>query len=366
MRIVWEYFTKAREWAWREGDPTKDRSKQLAVAGMIEFGLGLLSFALAMQLMVIVASTGLGGIKPVHFWMSMGGMFYLTAWFVVMGFGSLEGRRWARSMILVGAWVSIFFGTMTLALAFYVVPEALNLMDQAGVSPEAALASLYFAVVALVLLQFVFPTAAVLFYGMKSVRATCERMHPRPCWSDRVPLPLMAMGFVSGIGSLSFVFGASVNYVVFLFGNVVSGSTGMVWVALISLAFGYVGWGAFTRKTHAWWGAYGLVLFTSTSLMLTFAELDMDVLFERMGYSAEQTAELLRIEPLNPAMLTFVSCVWGVMACLYLVWTRDCFHPEKDADAEVKSFEALRAEAAEQESAEEEDPFERPRMRLDD
>lgn len=356
-----KFFTKAREWVWLEGDPEKDRSVGLAVAGALEIVLGVLGFALAMLLLVVVSVTGLGGMKPSHFWISMGVLFCSTAWFIVMGLGSVKARRWARALALVGAWVTVFFGTLGLALTLYILPEALSLLSDTGMPPMLALGLLYFIVAALIVSQVVFPILAVGFYSLRGVRETCERRDPTPCWTDRVPLPLLAMGFICSLGALSIVFGATTNYVVFLFGRVVSGGAGLFVAALISIAFAYVGWGAFTRKTHAWWGAYALVLLISASMMLTFSELEMAELYASMGYSAGQVERFASTGAVDPAMLTFMSCVWGVMACVYLVWTRDCFHPEKDS-AEVKSYQRRKAD---EDAAKPAEP-KRPRMRLED
>lgn len=359
--IMKEWIKRTREWVWLEGDPAKDRSVGLVVFGTLEIVLGILCFSMAMLLLVIVSSTGLGGMKSSHFGIAMGFLFYLTGWFIVMGLGSIKAQRWARALLLVGAWVTVFFGTLALALVLYILPEMHGLMSDSGfIPPSAAMAILYFVILVLLLLQVVFPMVAIAFYGMKGVQCTCERINPKPCWTDRVPLPLMAMGFISVMGSLSIVAGATTNYSVFLFGRVVSGGPGMLVVLVISAAFGYVGWGAFTRKMHAWWGAYVLVLLTSSSLMLTFSEMDMQTLYGQMGYTAEQVDRLGQFHALNPAMLTFVSCIWGIMACVYLVWVRDCFCPERH-NAEIKSYEQLKAE----EKAAKPGKTNHPRMRLD-
>lgn len=357
-----EYIKRTRERIWLEGDPDRDRRAALAVAGVLEMALGGLSFSLAMLLLGVVSATGYGAMKPSNFWMAMGFLLYMTGWFIVMGIGSLKARRWARALVLVGAWVTVFFGTLALALVLYILPEAHNLLTDSGlVSPEAAMGILYFVVGALVLLDVIFPIFAIVFYNLAGVRGTCERLHPEPCWTDRVPLPLLAMGFISAMGCLFIVGGAGTNYVVFLFGRVVSGWAGMLIVLLCSAAFGYVGWGAFKRKIHAWWGAYALVLLTSSSMMLTFSEMEMETLYTQMGYTAEQVMKLEHFHAVNPAMLTFISCVWGIMACIYLVWVRDCFFPEK-AKTSVKSYEQIMAER----KANEPKASGRPRMRLDD
>lgn len=345
-----------------ETDPDRDRSAGLVVFGTLDVLLGIFCFSLAMLLLIIVSSAGLHGLRPLYYWMAMAFLFCSTGWYIVLGLGSIKARRWARALLIVGAWVAVFFGTLALALVFYILPEVHGILSDSGlITPDLALGILYFVVLVLLFLQVVFPLIAVMFYGLASVRVTCERRNPEPSWTDRCPLPLLAMGFISALGCLSIVAGATTNYTAFLFGHVTSGWPGMLVAAGLSVACGYVGWGAFTRKMHAWWGAYALVLVTCSSLMLTFAELDLPVLYAHLGYSPERIEQQQKFLSLSPATLTFISCIWGIMASIYLVWVRDCFCPEKDA-AEVKSHQQRMAE---EEAAKPESAPSRNRMRLD-
>jgi hypothetical protein len=88
-----------------QSDPSKDPSVGLVVFGTLDILMGIFCFALAMILLIVVSSAGLHDLKPVHFWMTMVLLFYLTGWFIVMGLGSIKGRRWVRALLLVGAWV---------------------------------------------------------------------------------------------------------------------------------------------------------------------------------------------------------------------------------------------------------------------
>jgi len=357
-----DFLKQARARVWLEGDPERDHSTGLIVFGTLEIILGIMAFASAMLLLILVSSTGLGGMKAVHFWIAMGFLFYMTGWFCVMGMGSIKARRWVRTLILVGSWMAVFFGTLALALVLHLLPWVYNLLADSGIlSPQSALAVLYTGLSVLITLQLIFPLATILFYSLKGVQATCERRNPDPSWTDRCPLPLMAMGFVSGLGVSTVLLGATTNYVVFVFGRIWTGVPGFIIVAAIAAACGYVGWGAFTRRKQAWWAAYAIILLTSSSMMLTFAELDMDHLYERMGYSLDQIVHLQQLQAASPAVLTFVTCIWGVMACTYLVWVRDCFQPEADA-TEVKSY--LQRKAEEVAALPQEAP--RQRMRLED
>jgi hypothetical protein len=358
-----DLLKKSREQVWLEKDPDKDWSRGLFVAGLLEMALGILAFSSAMLLMVIVSKTGYGILKPIQVGQCMFLLLFLTGWWIVMGFGSLKARRWAGVLILAGSWVAIFFGSLFMALILYVLPEVHSLMMDSGLwSPSAALNAVYLTVLLLLLLQLVIPLISIAFYSLKGVESTCCRRNPDPCWTDRIPLPLLVMGFIAALGCCSVFTAASFDYVVFFFGRVVSGWAGLIIVLLISAACGYVGWGAFMQKMQAWWSAYAVILTISCSLMLTFAEVEMDVLYAHMGCTPDQIVQLSRYRVLNPAMLSAISGIWGAMACIYLVWVRDCFLPDTKEE-EVKSYEQLMAE---QKKSEEDPVPRRPRMRLDD
>lgn len=342
--------------------PERDRSVGLTVFGILDVLLGIFCFSLAMLLLVVVSSVGLHGLRPVFYWMAMAFLLGSTGWYIVLGLGSVKARRWARALLLVGAWVTVFFGSLALALVLYILPEAYGIViDSSLLSPRLILGFFYFAVFVVFFLQIIFPLLTIAFYSLVSVRATCERRNPEPSWVDGCPLPLMAMGFISTLGCLSIISGATTHYVAFLFGHVVSGWRGMLVAAGLSIVCGYVGWGAFTRKMHAWWGAYAVVVVVASSLMLTFAELDLPVLYAHLDYSPERIEQQQGFLSVSPATLTFVSCIWGVMASLYLLWVRDCFCPEKDVP-EVKSHQQRMAE---KKAARPKPTIPRDRMRLD-
>jgi len=355
-------FDKARAQIWPRDDPEQDRSTGLAVFGALEILMGIAAFSLAMILMELVSSSGLGSVKAAHYRLFMGYLLFMTGWFCTMGMGSIMALRWARVLLLVGSWVAVFFGTLALALILYLAPWVYNLLADAGIfSPRMTLAVLYAGLTIMIGSQVVFPLAAVAFYSLKGVRATCEWRNPALCWTDRFPLPLIVLGFVSALGVANVLLGAATNYVVFVFGRIWTGWSGFAVTAAVAAACGYVGWGAFTRKKQAWWTAYGIILVTASSMMLTFSVLDMEEAYRMMGYSGSLISALEGFQMLSPALLTFVTCVSSIMSCAYLIWVRDCFHPIQESE-EVKSYQQRKAE----ETAAHPPESTRPRMRLED
>ena len=70
-----DLLKKGRERVWLEGDPERDWSVGLLVAGLAEIVLGIIVFSFAMLLMLALSKTGLGILKPIHLWQVM---FLLT------------------------------------------------------------------------------------------------------------------------------------------------------------------------------------------------------------------------------------------------------------------------------------------------
>ena len=359
--LMRDLFKTLRECVWLEGDPGKDQSRGLLCFGVFEMILGGASLLGAFFLFFLCFRVGLGGMKGADFGMLVGALFTLSGWFFSMGWGSIRARRWARALVLVGAWVAVFLGTLASVLLLHLLPSACRLIVDSGVlSPQKTMTLLYAVMVSVFVLQLVFPVATIMFYSLRGVRATCERRNPKPCWTDGRPLPLLSMGFVSVLCSLSVFFGATTNYSVFVFGRVLFGWQGFVVVLLMAGACVYVGWGAVMRRIHAWWVAYALVLLSSASMMLTFSGKEMDSLYRAMRYTEEQIAELYHLNLFSPASLTFAACSWGILACIFLVWVRDCFLPEREIE-KVKSYQQRQAE---EQAANPPKPL-RPRMRVD-
>lgn len=320
------------------------RSKNPQVVGLVAFGIadivmGLFCFSLAMLVIIMASSTSQTDLSFVAYATAVGFLFGTTGWYIVLGLGSLRARRWACALLVAGGWVTVFFGAIGLALLFYVLPELYDALSRAmPTSPNAVMYLVTSVVVVLVFLQVIFPLMLISFYGLASVRRICEERNPTPCWTDNYALPLLVMVFISVLGCLAVLGGALTNYTVFFYGRLLFGISGFAVVAVLSVASGYIGWGALHRQMKAWWIAYALVLLTAASMMLTSATLDMDHLFTCMGYSAGQIELQNEFLSLSPAVLTVTSILWGLMASVYLLWVRECFVPIP-VEKVVKSYQ---------------------------
>ena len=140
----------------------KDRSAGLILVGLLEIGLALL--CLLMLVFVGMATLSLSAMPEAGAGntraMLAGAAFYLLigAFFGVMGVGTLRGRRWARSIMLVVSWMWLVVGLFSMIVGSAILPKMMAAMS-AGTSagPSVGTAMTGCILVVLGLLYIVLP-----------------------------------------------------------------------------------------------------------------------------------------------------------------------------------------------------------------
>jgi len=309
-----------------------NRKRDLVVMGKANIFLGILCFILGV---LIGPGISLTGLNNVEFARLMSGIafyfFFLATWYIWLGCGSICATRWARMLLLAGAWIGISFGAPALSMAIYVLSKLYELRTGSEAVPGFILQSIfYFATGVMILVYLVFPLISIIFYGNENVRCTCEFYHPQPCWIDRCPTSLIAIGMLCAISYMAFFTARATHCLTFCYGRVLTNWQGGLVIALVAAVYGFVGWGAFKRRIYAWWGAYGLIVVIASSVMLTFAGIDIENLFYTLGNRLPaQVARVRDIYPLSPPVIIIISCLWGIVACICLVWVRERFETER-------------------------------------
>ncbi len=92
----------------------------------------------------------------------------LTAVFITLGVGSIKCKNWARiaSQVVSGLW--LFVGVALSLTLVFVIPKLIEPRDH--IQP----AHFRLAIVGSVLFMVVLPASLLVFYSLKSVRATCQ------------------------------------------------------------------------------------------------------------------------------------------------------------------------------------------------
>lgn len=165
-----------------------------------------------------------------------------TAYFVSVGVGSMRRRRWARALSVVVSAMWLAGGAVGTMLILVMLPTIeRRLPNFSGVFVLGG------AIVAGILV----PLAIFLFYRQPSTRAQCEAADESR-WTDRVPLPILAVIIVLAFGSLALLANLS-NPVIEMFGSSVSGAPAAVTLLALGILSAWLAVQFYRLKESAWW-----------------------------------------------------------------------------------------------------------------
>ncbi len=309
----------------------KDRRTGLIVFGILAIFVGCVCAAFV-PLMVLgqALSARTTGQPPGYRMVAPAVTVYgaLAVGFVWLGAGSIMARRWARTLLLVVAWMWLLLGVFTIGFMAVFMPQMLAApMPDGQPIPDAARLLIAAILLGFMSLAFVvLPGAFILFYRSPHVKATCEARDPVPRWTDACPLPVLALSLTLAFAPLSLLtMLVAYNSVVPFFGHLVTGAPATAVLVLLMVAWGYSAWATYRLRPEGWWiVTVGFVLF-SVSALLTFGRVDLVEVYQAMGYPARDV-QLLRQFPLaGGRALTVMTAVIMTPFIAYLIWMKRYF-----------------------------------------
>jgi len=312
----------------------RDRKTGLVVFGVFEILMGAFC-ALMIPLMIVgmVASANLskGSASSVSAdTMIPGLLFYvlLATWFIWMGIGSIKARRWARALLLVTSWFWFISGMLGLVLMLVLIPNMYDQMGKSGQMPQQIAAVMKYVMIGfMVIFYIIIPGAFVLFYGSKHTKATCEQRDPHVRWTDKCPLPVLALSLMSGCSAACMPLMGFYGWAIPFFGSILSGPVG-AGVALVgAVLLGYVAWGTYRLRTNAWWCAVSLVIIWGVSSGITFSRVSLMEFYENMNFPAQQLAMMKQLTLTQSPWMVLFCGLWVAIALAYLLCTRKFFTP---------------------------------------
>jgi hypothetical protein len=314
----------------------KDRTGLLIVFGVIEILMGLLC---ALLFVVMVASQifmmseemteAMGGPQPMNL---VSSFIYLFAgvFLIWMGIGTLQARRWARALMLTTSSIGLAFGTVALISMGLFMPAVMKGMP----TTQDNVPSAFMGVVLAIMLGFMFcvyiliPGVFVLFYRSPHVKATCEAKDPVPRWTDKCPLPVLAVSLVCGFGGAWTLLIAPFMPVVPIFGTLLTGPLAVALIVVMAAVMLLLSWGCYRLRIGAWWGCVALILFGGGYAVSVFRLLDFNELYRTMGYTEKQM-EIIESAGMAEVMSspTMLAMMIGTMALYlgYVVYVRRFF-----------------------------------------
>ncbi len=277
-----------------------DRSTRLMLVGLFQVLLGGLcalfaAMMVAVSMMGPVAQAQQG--QPMNRQaMVFGLVFYLplAVGFTWVGMGLIRARRWAWTLTVVLSWMWLVIGVIGFA-AFWLVMASSSfraVADQGKMPPGAVAGMQVFMGAFMGCFYVVLPGTLLLLCQRDSVRATCERRDPKIPWTDRAPMPVLALSLFLAFSALSMV--SLMGYGVMpILGFLISGAAGKAVILLVALAQAGLAWGAYRLRPAAWWGTLAFLILATLNAVIVLATTGMMSMYEKMEMPADQL-EIIR------------------------------------------------------------------------
>ena len=258
-------------------------------------------------------------------------LFYggLAALFLVLGVGSIKCKNWARigSQIVSGFW--LFTGILTGFVVFFVVPAVIE--QQGIVPPEQRRLVITGTVLAVTVLMVLPPAILLVFYSLKSVRATClgtTVMRTAAIGSDgravgQPPVPVILLALYECLGAMA-LFSLLIVKANVVFGIVVRGPAAILLMtahAVLSVIAAclvyrrdYLGWAISLFKT----------LFWAASWVFTLLSRDLIDLYREMGLADQQMLIFRQLPHFHAVVLVSTTAGFAVSGAL-IFYTKKFF-----------------------------------------
>lgn len=313
----------------------RDRTGLLIFFGCIQAALGVLCFlmaALMIGLQFFVSAMEDEALQQMQSTVGPAIIYGLGGVCLVwLGVGSMMARRWARALNLTLSSMMLAIGAISLVsmvIVFLAGDLNLQLEGQEEVPPGFMIGVFVVMFIVMFGIYIAIPGAFVLVYRSPHVKATCEHKDPKIRWTDKCPLPVLAVSLFCGIGAVSFFSMIFWMNVFPFFGTVLVGLPAGVLLIVFALALASISWGMYKLKSPAWWGCLILIILGFTMSSITFFAMDAEALYEAMGTPAEQIDMMRSMGILDmmtsPAMAGW-TVVMGFVYVGYLLYVRRYF-----------------------------------------
>lgn len=277
----------------------RDRTTALIAFGIVEIALGALCVLLMLLTvfgMAVLRQRTSAAVSPRTIVPGLAVYGVLAAGFVWLGIGSVRARRWARAIWICASAIWVAMGVISVPATWFVLGRMPQMAAAGGSAavPPAVFGIVRIATIGfLILFMIVLPGTLFLFYRSPHVKATCERKDPVERWTDRCPLPLLALSLYAGLLALGALLALPFGGLYPLFGRFVTGPWGHALAVVTAVLWAVVGFGLYRRRVDAWWGALAMVLLTCVSGAITIWRAGFGLLYRQMGLQhAEQVASL--------------------------------------------------------------------------
>lgn len=288
--------------------PAGDRSAGLILFGVLQLGVGAICAMIALAVAAAMSTTPpAAGTLPATGALAPTLVVYAIAagYFVSVGVGSIRRRRWARALSAAVGALWLVFGVASAIVAFLAIPKLLVMVpraqEKAFITGMAAFAIIFF---------IALPLAIFLFYKSDRTRETCELRDPRIRWTDRVPVPVLALTILLGFTAISLLISLT-NPIVPMMGTVLTGGPAAITMLALAGLCAFLTVQLYRLKESAWWTLVLLQVIGGIIGAVTMARMDVNEVYRSAGLLTPQV-QAMHLEELyrNPLLWVLMVGAW--------------------------------------------------------
>ncbi|HEV7919893.1 MAG TPA: hypothetical protein VGR02_03785 [Thermoanaerobaculia bacterium] len=301
----------------------RDRTAGLILFGIVHilFGLVCAGFILLMAVMSELGARRGGGTQlPTYVFATNVVIYGLFAlYFFSVGIGSIRRRRWARALALVVSWMWLIVGLLTAVVLGVMMPRLMKNMPADGANIVMIVT-----LVTVCVLYILVPAVILLGYRGPNVKATVEHYDRKVRWTDRAPLPVLAVVLLLATGSISLL--ASTAYATIPIGaTIVTGVPAMIICLAFAGLLAFLALGFYRLKLSAWWSLLLLQVIGAGVGAYTLLHTDFDELYTKMGVMTPQLRQLGITEMYRDPVLWIPAGIGWLLFLSFLLWLRRYF-----------------------------------------
>lgn len=328
--------------------PFKDRRGRLIAGGILQIIAGVCcAFALALSALGMFIFNDLAEETDknlLNIPILIGLCMYTAAmlWFLIIGLGSLSMRRWARALTLIAAWAGLVMGTATFFGMAISMPKISQIMaHNEGMPPDMGYISAIIGMTVTAFIYIVFPGILILLYSGKDVKRTCEHYNSALSWTDRRPLPILAVSLVLCFQPYTISFTFLYLHNSSRFGSWFQGPLSLLIFTPGILVFLVLALGFYRLRTWAWWGAIIFIPLVFGFNAFTYTRENPSEVLKNMGVDEKLFGDM-DMEALMGNPGTWIPSILMMICFLgFLLYTKRYFKktetPPTDTDSTIEA-----------------------------
>lgn len=317
----------------------RDRSTGLMLFGILQIILGLLAALMVplVTLGVFLSRVGPAGrMRPGQYISTIATYVFAAVVFLILGFGSIQARRWARALTLVISWYWLVTGILITVLLTAVMPVTVRgilaqAQQNASGGPSPNISTAMMAVVLTIMIVFMaffliaVPIAFVIFYSRSDVEQTCRNRDPVERWTDKSPLPVLGASIVLFTDSLHLLMMGIATPLFPFFGRYLAGIRATACFFAMAALVLYLARAIFRLELVGWWIAVVAAALALLSTAITYARADLMAAYSKLGLTDQQ----LKIINSTPMFRGHIILWWSLLSLViffgYLLWLKRYF-----------------------------------------